>query len=183
VTAPQAPAVRVRPGVPADAAMLAELGARTFRDAFAADNRPEDVAAYTAATYSPARQARELADPDTVYLVAEVGGDAAGYAVLRRGPAPPCVTGPAPLELLRFYVDRRWHGAGVAHALMAAVRDEARRCGARALWLGVWERNARAIRFYAKNGFRDVGAQTFVLGADVQQDRVMARDLGDGADD
>ena len=55
----------------------------------------------------------------------------------------------------------------------AAVEAAAAR-GARTLWLGVWERNARAIAFYAKCGFADVGAQPFTLGADVQTDRVMA---------
>jgi GNAT superfamily N-acetyltransferase len=78
---------------------------------------------------------------------------------------------------VRFYIDARWHGTGAARLLMHAVDDEARRRGARAVWLGVWERNPRAIRFYEKCGFRDVGTQRFLLGTDVQRDRVMLREL------
>jgi ribosomal protein S18 acetylase RimI-like enzyme len=92
-------------------------------------------------------------------------------------PAPPAVTGPAPLELVRFYVDRPWHGSGVARAMMSACDDEARRRGARTLWLGVWEHNPRAIRFYEKCGFVDVGSHKFVLGDDEQTDRLMARPI------
>ena len=80
---------------------------------------------------------------------------------------------PDAYELHRFYVDRPSQGTGVAQRLMAAVQDAARAAGARHLWLGVWEHNPRAIRFYAKRGFVDVGSHDFVLGADRQTDRVM----------
>ena len=62
--------------------------------------------------------------------------------------------------------------------LMAAVREVALEWGGDALWLGVWERNPKAIRFYEKQGFERVGAQTFTLGADVQRDAVMRVPLG-----
>ena len=170
-TAGAAP-VRVRPATVDDAARLADVARRLFHDTFAADNRPEDMAAYEAATYSPALQRAEIADPAGLVLVAELGDAWAGYAHLGGGEPPPGVAGPA-LELRRFYVDPAWHGRGVAQALMAAVRAAARERGARSLWLGVWERNPRAIAFYAKCGFADVGSQPFTLGADVQTDRVM----------
>ena len=171
----------IRRATPADAAMLATFGERTFRDAFAAANRAEDIESYVAATYSLERQQADLADPGRATLVAESGGVPAAYAQLRAGPAPDCVDGPAPIELLRFYVDRSWHGRGVASALMDAVVSMARTAGAATLWLGVWERNPRAIAFYEKCGFLDVGTQPFVLGTDRQTDRIMARALEPGA--
>jgi diamine N-acetyltransferase len=64
---------------------------------------------------------------------------------------------------------------------MRAVEDTARQAGARTLWLGVWERNPRAIAFYAKCGFTDVGEQAFMVGSDRQRDRVMARSLQSGS--
>jgi diamine N-acetyltransferase len=97
----------------------------------------------------------------------------AGYAQLHRGAPPACVTVRDPIELWRFYVDRAAHGTGVAQSLMAAVRDAAVAAGARHLWLGVREHNPRAIRFYAKCGFVDVGSHDFVLGTNRQTDRVM----------
>ena len=170
--------ITIRPATRADAPVLAAFGERTFRDAFGADNRPEDVETYVRATYSAERQDAEIEDPTRVTLLAERDGVLAGYAQLRAGAeAPSSVSGPAPMELLRFYVDRTWHGHGVAHTMMDAVIEAAEARGARTLWLGVWERNPRAIAFYGKRGFRDVGCQPFKLGGDDQTDRVMARPL------
>ena len=170
--------VIIRPATSADAAALASFGERTFREAFGPDNRPEDVDAYVSTTYSAERQDAEIADPDRITFVGECEGMLAAFAQLRaNGTAPDCVTGPAPIELLRFYVDRPWQGRGVAHELMDTVVDAARSRGARTIWLGVWERNPRAIAFYEKHGFRDVGCQPFKLGGDDQTDRVMARAL------
>lgn len=118
-----------------------------------------------------------MGDGRIVTLVAEVDGRAAGYAQLARGAAPPIVTGPLPMEIVRFYVDRPWHGRGLAQQLMAAAADSARAAGARTLWLGVWERNPRAIAFYRKCGFDEAGTRIFVLGADHQRDLVLARSL------
>ncbi len=160
-----------------DAPTLADFGERTFRDAFAAANRAEDIDAYVGATYSADRQRDDLADPARVTLLAEAEGRPIAYAQLREGVAPACVTGPAPIELLRFYVDSAWHGRGPARVLMDAVVAAAVERDARTLWLGVWDRNPRAIAFYEKCGFRDVGSQAFLLGTDRQTDRVMVRAL------
>ena len=167
----------VRRAVPADAGALAAFGARTFRETFGADNSVEDMALYLAQTYGPDRQAAELADPGVVSLIAEDGDAIAGYAQLREHRAPASVTGPAPIELWRFYVDRPWQGRGVAAALMGATLAAAAGRGAATLWLCVWERNPRAQAFYRKFGFVDVGDHEFVLGTDRQTDRVMTRSL------
>jgi len=170
-------ATTVRPGEPADAAALAELAARTFHDTFAAENDPEDMALHLAESYGVAQQGAELRDANVCTFLAEVDGTLAGYAQLRRGPAPPCVTGDAPIELWRLYVAKEWHGRGVAQVLMNEIDAEVRRRGARTLWLGVWERNARAKAFYGKHGFTDVGSHTFMLGNDKQVDRVWVRSI------
>ena len=165
--------MHIRPGTAADAATLAAFAARTFAETFAADNDAADMHAHLARAYGVAQQTAELTDPDIVTLLAEQAERLVAYAQLRRGPPPACVAGPDPFELLRFYVDRAAHGTGLAQALMAAVQDAAYAAGARHLWLGVWEHNPRAIRFYVKCGFVDVGSHEFVLGADRQTDRVM----------
>lgn len=178
--------IQVRYATLSDAARLSEFGAMTFREAFEADNTPHDMARYLAETFTPERQAAELADPaGAVLLASHLGAsgeaDAAellGYAHLVSGPAPEAVQGPAPIELRRFYVARAWHGRGVAQALMDAALEAARARDALTLWLGVWERNPRAVAFYAKYGFRRVGEHTFVLGEDEQTDWLLARSLG-----
>ena len=171
--------IHVRPAVVGDAVALSRLGATTFREAFEAENTPDDIAQYLADAFTPLRQAAEIMDPDGRVLLAEHSGasgtELVGYAHLVSGPAPEAVQGPAPLELKRLYVARAWHGQGVAQALMDAVIDVARARRAKTLWLGVWERNPRALAFYAKYGFARVGEHTFALGADLQTDWVLAR--------
>jgi GNAT superfamily N-acetyltransferase len=167
----------IRPALPADAALIAELGVRTFRDTFADANRPEDLAAFLAKAYGVEQQSAELADPRVGYYIGEVDGRPAGFAMLKRGAADPCVAGADPIELVRLYVDRGALGAGLGSALMGACIAAAVHGGHRTLWLGVWEHNHRALAFYRRWGFVDVGSHVFVLGSDPQTDRVLARAL------
>jgi diamine N-acetyltransferase len=169
----------VRPALAADASALAELAARTFRETFAADNTPENMALYLETSYGPELQAAELSNPRIVTLLAEVDRHLAGYAQLREGTAPECLDDDSrPIELWRFYVDRPWQGRGVAQALMAETIAAASHRGADTLWLAVWERNLRAQAFYQKVGFEDCGRKDFMLGNDRQTDMVMAKRLG-----
>lgn len=169
--------LRIRRATDVDAPRLAEFAQRTFEETFAADNTPEDMAAHVAKSFGSAIQRREIQDRAMVTLLAEVGLVLAGFAQVRRGAFPPCVTGPAPVEVHRFYVDRPYHGRGIAQTLMSAAASLARELGGKTLWLGVWEQNPRAIAFYAKCGFVDVGEQAFIFGTDEQTDRVMARSI------
>ncbi|MBK6394819.1 MAG: GNAT family N-acetyltransferase [Betaproteobacteria bacterium] len=118
--------VRIRRGVTSDASALAAFAARTFHETFAADNRPEDVAAHLASAFGVAQQTRELGDPNVATLLAFRSDTLVAFAQVRRKAPPPCVTQPRPIELQRFYVDRPAHGTGVAQTLMAAARKGAR---------------------------------------------------------
>jgi GNAT superfamily N-acetyltransferase len=158
----------------AEAAQLAEFGARTFRQTFAADNTDEDMRAHLEASFSPGMQRREIEDPaiDSLTLL-DATGRWLGFAQLRTNSGAPGVPPAGSIELWRFYVDQPWHGKGVAGALMAGVKQRALQRGARSLWLGVWQRNARARAFYRKHGFATVGHKTFVVGSDPQTDDVL----------
>jgi GNAT superfamily N-acetyltransferase len=161
-----------------EADALARLATRVYYDTFVDHTAAEDMERFLAATYNEAQQKRELEDEDIETLVVDAGGALIAYAQLRRnGEVPACVDGPAPLELARFYVDHAWHGLGVAHALMQAVEAAAAACNAKTLWLGVWERNFRAMVFYTKFGFHKVGAHPFLVGTDLQTDELMMRTL------
>lgn len=165
----------IRRGRGDDAGLLAELGARTFSETFAADNSPENMAAYLAEAFSPVQQAAELADPRSTFQVAEINGDAVGYSMLRSGRVPTGVTGEDAIELVRLYVAQERLGSGVGAALMQACIDEAKQRGYEALWLGVWENNHRAQAFYRKWNFHEVGTHVFQLGTDPQTDILMQR--------
>ena len=160
-----------------DAGLLAELGARTFSETFAADNTPENMAAYLGSAFSPAQQATELADPLGLFQIAETDGVAVGYAMLRSGDLPEGVTGEKPIELVRLYVSRESLGSGVGAALMQACTVEAKQRGYQTLWLGVWENNSRAQAFYRKWNFHEVGTHVFQLGDDPQTDILMQRSI------
>jgi len=160
-----------------DAILLSSLGARLFQEAFGPANNADDLSAFLAATYSPAKQLAELGDPARQAWIAESGGEAVGYALLRRHARSVHVVAADPAEVQRIYVARSLHGHGVADLLMRACMDQARAWEADALWLGVWERNPRAIAFYARWGFRQVGEQRFLVGSDAQRDHVMMLSL------
>ena len=108
-------------------------------------------------------------------LLCELDGRLLAYAQLRWSVAPSCVVADAPGEIRRLYVDRDCHGTGVAHDLMRACLDAMNEYRSDVVWLGVWEQNPRAIAFYKKFGFVEVGAHLFSVGTDAQRDIVMAR--------
>ena len=119
----------------ADAEALAELGVRTFRETFAKDNTPQDMALYLAEHFGGGLQRAELEDPSVLFLLLEANGHPAGYVKLRRGPAN--ARGRHPLEICRFYVDHPWHGRGAALELMRGVEATAQ-TGHDDVWLAVW---------------------------------------------
>ena len=170
---------RIRTAAPADAEPLAALAERTFRDTFADDNSTDDIEAYVRDSFSLDRVRAELADDANTFLLAFMDGEEQldGYAKLRTGTTDPSVTGRDPVELQRLYVDRSAMGHGVGAALMRASLDAARSAGHRTLWLGVWERNARAISFYERWQFETVGDHVFRLGSDHQTDLILARSV------
>jgi len=169
------PELNIQRATPDDAGIIADMGARTFEAAFGADNRPEDMQQYLSLNFSPARIKEQLSDPATTFLLACENERPVGYCLLRAGKNQVAKLGPGAVELVRFYVEPETIGRGYGSALMRACLEEALKNGHRTIWLGVWEKNQRAIRFYRKWGFTKVGTQEFVLGSDLQHDYVLAR--------
>ncbi|MGB7922580.1 MAG: GNAT family N-acetyltransferase [Pyrinomonadaceae bacterium] len=158
-----------------DIQILAELGARTFHDAYAAESDPQEMEDYISSNFSHAQIASQINDPSTTFLLAYIGEQPIGYARLRVGHAPACVRGPEPIELVRLYLDQRVIGRGHGSALMRACLEEAARLGRQTIWLGLWELNLRARLFYERWGFKDAGTHGFVFGDEVHDDPVMER--------
>ena len=162
-----------------EAETLAILAARTFRDAFAADNTPTDMERYLQGAFSIEQVQTELIDINNTFLLAFIDGAAepSGYAKLRVGKSDANVRGPDPIEIERLYVDQAVIGKGVGAGLMRACLDEAIAKGYCTVWLGVWEQNLQAIRFYERWGFEKVGNHIFMLGTDQQRDLIMQRSV------
>lgn len=167
----------IRPATMADVEMLTELAARTFYDAFASTNTPESMEAYMSKAFTLRQLSAELADPHATFLIAEVEAIPVAFAKLYDGEVPDCVGGSAAIEIERFYVDRQFHGSGVAQTLMQACLDYAAQAGHRTVCLGVWEHNPRAIAFYRKHGFEIAGSHVFQMGDEAQNDFWMVREL------
>ena len=165
--------MNIRYGKAEDAKILSDLGARTFYDAFAKDNTPENIDAYIKKSFSPDIQFNEILQPVVVFLIAEVEGIPAGYAQLILSSRDESVQGTRPLEIRRIYVSQEYLGKGVGKELMRATLNEARERGCDCVWLGVWEKNQPAINFYRKWGFQKVGTHVFFVGDDPQNDFVM----------
>jgi GNAT superfamily N-acetyltransferase len=164
---------RIRYGTTGDTAMLSELGAKTFFDTFAKDNTPENMALHLKQSFSPEIQLAELSAPEHVFLIAEGENTPIGYAQLILGSHDPSLQGTRPLEIRRIYAAREYIGRGIGKLLMEASIREAKQRGCDCIWLGVWEKNPRAIEFYKRWGFKETGTKIFVVGTDPQRDFIM----------
>lgn len=160
-----------------DAATLAGFLREVFLFAYGHCSTPANVASHVAGVYSEAIQARELASPAFPTIVADdEQGMAAAAQLHLGGVAPAGVSGNRPVELRRFYVAERWHGRGLADALMARVLADAAPHGD-VLWLSAWQEAPRAVGFYRRHRFEIAAETIFVVGDDPKRDWAMARRL------
>lgn len=173
----EAPRVQIRYATTEDATMIADISRRTFHDTFASQNTQEDMDKFMNEQFTHARLMEEVGAPENVFLIAEIDGDTAGYARLRESKAPEELDGLPSIEIARIYALQTTIGKGVGKALMKKCIDVAFEMGKRVVWLGVWEKNERAISFYTKWGFEKFGEHDFVLGNDVQRDWLMKKML------
>jgi GNAT superfamily N-acetyltransferase len=152
---------------------------RIFEATYGPAHPPERMARHLDERFSDEQLRAELADPAHTLLLMEMRGVLSGFALLHASAAPPEVVGARPVEVARFYVGTEWHGHGLATLLMASALQVARDAGHDVAWLGVWERNPRAIRYYQKEGFRIIGRNVYVFGGQAEDDHLMARSLLD----
>ena len=174
---PESPAFSLRPARADDAAPLHTLAAETFPLACPPHTTAEAIADFIATHLSVDSFMGYLADPDRALFVAESGGGLVGYTMLVfTDPTDPdvaaAVTTRPTAELSKVYVREGSHGGGVASQLVTRSVEEARQHGSRSVWLGVNQLNARANRFYEKQGFVLVGTKRFLVGGQYEDDFV-----------
>lgn len=158
---------------------LAELAARSFRAAFEADNDAKNIEDYVSSSLSVESIRNEYHDPGNIFLIACRGDQTApvGYAKLCTTSDDPSISDQNAIEIERIYADNAEIGRGVGAALMRTCLGIAEDLQCQTIWLGVWERNEHAIRFYERWGFETVGMHQFALGDDLQNDQIMAKRL------
>jgi diamine N-acetyltransferase len=165
----------IRKAIQEDAASLAALAEYTFRETFGADNNSQDMDQHCIQAYGIEIQTLEILDPNIDTFVYEFENELIAFAQLFWQEAPSCVQAIKPVEIRRFYLDSAWHGQGIAGALMQHVLEQVAVKNADQIWLGVWEHNPKARRFYQKMGFLEVGDHVFQLGSDPQRDLILSR--------
>nr|WP_280926042.1 GNAT family N-acetyltransferase [Rothia dentocariosa] len=149
----------------------------TFIETFSEANKAEDIDRYLAKNFSEDQLARELSNPNSFFYVAEVNGNVVGYLKLNTAHAQTEPQAADALEIERIYVLGSYHGGGVGQALYHHAMSVAEDRKASYVWLGVWEHNHRALRFYEKNGFIAFGTHIFQLGNDQQTDILMKKSV------
>lgn len=165
--------IRLRRARVSDLETISELSVSSFTAAFEAVNSPENMASYLQQVFSREVMEAEFSNPNNFFILAEYGEELAGYAKLRSDSEEPCVRVTRAIELERLYTATELIGQGVGALLMQEAIRIARQEHCESLWLGVWEHNTGAIRFYQRQGFLDVGSHAFMLGEDRQIDRIM----------
>lgn len=158
-----------------DLATVQAIARATFQETFGGANSPGDMAKYVEEQFSTRRVLAELVDPCSQFFLAEREGRTIGYLKINSGSAQTEPMGEDAMEIERIYVLREFHGHGVGQRLCDKALEVAHALGAETIWLGVWERNPRAIAFYRRNGFAEFGEHVFKLGDDEQRDVLMRR--------
>lgn len=171
----------IRPATAADAALLTRLSVTTLHEAFGPPlNTTELVDEYIRSAISEPILAAELADPRSCFFVLETQqGLPIGFAKLRRHAPPRRMAERRAIEIQRLYLLQAHIGQGQGRLLMNHCLDWARNQGYRAVWLGVWERNQRALAFYRKIGFTQFGFHYFWFGSERQRDFWLQKQLTD----
>lgn len=165
-----------------DSDALRTIAEETFLDTFAAQNEPENIAAYVAAAFNTGQVASELANEFSEFFFIEAGSDVAGYLKLNTGAAQTEQALPNALEIERIYVRRSHQGTGAGKALMHHAIARAIAAKVDWLWLGVWDQNQKAIDFYRASGFTAFAQHDFYMGRDLQHDIMMKRPIQPVAD-
>lgn len=161
-----------------DFGMLSDLGRRAFQEAFGQYNDPGDMQAYLDLSFDPERIKSQLEDPRIIYLAAYYQGTPVGYAKLVRDSATSYASDDLKqMQMERIYALGAYVGKKIGKALMLESLRIAKSEGYGYLWLGVWQENQRAIKFYKDFGFEIIGVKQFVIGNEVNDDYVMGLKL------
>jgi len=161
-----------------DAELIADLSRQTFYESFASDNTTANMDKFLEEQFTRQKLIDEVKQPWHIFFLAFINDEPVGYAKMSDGAIPLSLTSQSCIEIARIYSVQHTIGKGVGKKLMQTCHDIAKKKKKKILWLGVWEKNQKAIDFYTKWGFEKFGEQTFLLGDDLQNDWLMKKELG-----
>ena len=168
--------VSIRPVSPADLKILVDLSRKVFFDSFNHLNTPDNMKEYMDRAFNPEQLLSELRNPMSEFYFVTVDDTIAGYLKLNKDTAQSDIRDETSLEIERIYVDQAFQGKGLGAILMTKAVERAKDLNLQYIWLGVWEKNTDAKRFYERHGFVEFGNHEFKMGDDVQTDILMRRE-------
>jgi ribosomal protein S18 acetylase RimI-like enzyme len=159
----------------ADLLALQEISRQTFLDTFAEVNTKEDMSQYLEVNLSLDQLAEELNNPSTSFYFVKSNNEILAYLKLNEAKAQTEKREVPSMEIERIYVRSEFQNRGVGQFLLDFSVELTKVKQLKLIWLGVWEHNVRAIRFYERNRFQFFGKHSFILGSDEQTDLLMER--------
>lgn len=169
--------ITIKKVTPADLSTLQRIGRKTFIDTFAQHNTEQNMSSYLQESFSDEKLSAEINTEGSEFYFAQMGDEVIGYLKINTGASQTELKNGNSLEVERIYVDQAYHGKKVGQLLYEWAMNIAQDRKYDFVWLGVWEHNARALRFYEKNGFTPFDKHVFMLGDDVQTDIMMKKTL------
>ena len=160
-----------------DLDQLVQISKSTFIESFEADNNPDDFKVYIDFAFNKSKLTEELENPFTTFYFVYAENNLVGYFKLNENDAQSDLKGKDSLELERIYVVPEFQGKGIGNSILQQVKELAAKTTKTFLWLGVWEHNKAAIKFYETNGFSKFGMHPYFIGKDKQMDWLMRYDL------
>lgn len=169
--------IRIRKCTSDDAVEVQQIGWKAYQETFAAMNSKETMDAYRNEAFKIGKITDELLNPASCFYFVEVERQLAGCLKVNESLAQTELQDPLSLEVERIYVLQAFQKMGLGRRLMDQAMEFALEKGKKYLWLGVWEKNCKAIQFYKKLGFVRIGIHDFVMGDEIQKDYLMRKDL------
>ena len=169
--------LNIRKATIADLNLISVLAITTHYEAYFELDPSHDLADYCVRFFNLETVKEELENPNLTYLIAEFAGNAVGFAELREGKKIECMKGENAIEIQRIYVIEPMKGKRIGKALFEKCCEIGREKGYTTLWLGVWDKNIKAQKFYEKIGMKNVGTTDFADGKNEFINFVFARDL------
>jgi diamine N-acetyltransferase len=167
----------IRPATISDIHIISALGITTCYEAYFELDPSQDLAEYCVNSFSLEQLTAEIEDVNSTFLIAEFNRKAVGYAKLREGKKIECLKGKNAIEVQRIYILEKVKGKNVGKLLMEKCHEIGREKGYETLWLGVWDKNVAAQKFYEKIGMENIGTTDFSDGKNEFINLVFAKEL------
>jgi ribosomal protein S18 acetylase RimI-like enzyme len=165
--------ITIRKATISDLEIIQEISRQTFIETFAEVNTPENMENYILENFNAEKVALEINNPESAFYLAILDNETIAYLKINFGNAQTEIRSSQSMEIHRIYVLKEFHGKKIGQLLLNEAIKIGQQSGVDTIWLGVWEKNHKAIQFYNNNDFIEFDKHSFSLGNDIQTDLLM----------